>query len=113
MLVFGYETDDRQHYKKPEERDILVVPLYVPTTRYPKVVRLFFQKEGENSHYYVIKNMSRLVSSQLSKKGHKKYVCDYCLNSFGREDLLNNYTKYCSKHDAVNTMRLTRNVTFR
>ena len=48
--------------------------------------------------------MSRLVSSQVSKKEHKKYVCDYCLNSFGREDLLTKHTEYCSKHDAVNTV---------
>ena len=48
--------------------------------------------------------MSRLVSGQLSEKGHKKCVCDYCLNSFGTEDLLNNHSKYCSKHDAVDTI---------
>ena len=69
-----------------------------------KVIRLFFQKsdDGKGSHYCVIKDMSRLVSSQVSKKKAKKYVCDYCLNSFGAEDLLGKHVEYCSKHDAVN-----------
>ena len=56
--------------------------------------------------------MSRLVGSHISKNGKKKYVCDFCLNTFGKEDLLNNHTKYCSKHDVVNvTMpKLGRNL---
>ena len=49
--------------------------------------------------------MSRLVSSQVSKKEHKKYVCDHCLNSFGTEDL-SKHEEYCSKYDAVNTILL-------
>ena len=49
----------------------------------------------------MVKNMSALVTSQTSKK-KKKYVCDFCLNMFGSQELLNDHTEYCSKHDAVN-----------
>ena len=45
--------------------------------------------------------MSRLVSSQTSKKKAKKYMCDYCLNPFGSEELLKKHLEYCSEHDAV------------
>ena len=76
LLVFGHQQTN-------------IIPLYVPRDRQETVVRLFFQrsKDGLNSHYCVVKNMSRLVASQVSTRKAKKYVCDYCLNSFGSEDL--------------------------
>ena len=93
VLVFGYENKD-------------IIPLYVPIERRERIVRLFFYKneDGTKSHYCVIKSMSRLVSSQISKKKAKKFICDFCLNAFGNEDLLNEHVKYCSKHDAVNVV---------
>ena len=39
----------------------------------------------------------------VSKKKERKYVCDFCLNVFGSQALLDDHTEYCSKHDAVNT----------
>ena len=48
--------------------------------------------------------MSALVGSQASKKKGKKYVCDFCLNMFGSQELLNDHTEYCSKDDAVNAV---------
>ena len=84
-----------------------IIPLYIPTGRREKVVHLFFLKEVDEdvivSHYCVVKDMSHLVSSQASKK-EKKYVCDFCLNMFGSQELLDDHTKYCSKHDVVNTV---------
>ena len=101
VLVFGHDG------KK-------IIPLFSKTERREKVIRLFFHKneDGSKSHYDVVKSMSCLVGSQISKNGKKKYVCDFCLNTFGKEDLLNNHTKYCSKHDVVNvTMpKLGRNI---
>ena len=93
LLVLGHQQTE-------------IIPLYVPRDRRETVVRLFFQrsKDGQNSHYCVVKNMSRLVASQVSSKKAKKFVCDYCLNCFGTEDLLSKHEEYCSKHDAVNTI---------
>ena len=103
LLVFGHEVV----YDSITERSkTYIIPLYVPTERYKKTIRLFFLKsaDGSNSHYCAIKDMSRLICSQVSKKRHKKFVCDYCLNYFGRQNLLDEHTEYCSKHDAVNTI---------
>ena len=72
LLVFGHEA---------VMNNTFIIPPYVPTERREKVVRLFFLKDldedGIVSHYCVVKDMSRLVSSQASKKKEKKYVCDF------------------------------------
>ena len=97
LLMFGHEETRNNTY---------IIPLYVPTVRREMVVRLFFLKNenGTESHYCVVKNMSALVSSQASKKKEKKYVCDFCLNMFGSQELLDDHTEYCSKHNAVSTV---------
>ena len=81
-----------------------IIPLYVPTERHETIVRLFFFKQGDQSHYCVVKNMSALIGGQVSKDGHKILVCDYFLSHFGSQDLLYSHTEYCSKYDAVNTI---------
>ena len=93
ILVFGHEGDD-------------IIPLYVSEAKHEKVVRLFFQKskDGKNSHYCVVKSMSRLTSSQGRKHCGKIWVCDYCLNHFRTEDVLNRHKLYCSQHDCVHTI---------
>ena len=91
LLVFGHSDKN-------------IIPLYVSTERREKVARLFFVRQGGQTHYCVINDMSALVGSQTSAKKNKKYVCDYCLNHFGSQDLLDSHTEYCSKHNAVNTI---------
>ena len=65
ILVFGHVVEHQQ---------TKIIPLYAPKDRRETTVRLFFQRseDGQNSHYCVITNMSRLVSSQLSNKKAKK-----------------------------------------
>ena len=46
---------------------------------------LITDEETGNTHYCTINNMSRLLSSQLSKHNPKKYICYHCLNYFGTE----------------------------
>ena len=97
LLVFGHEVTVNKTY---------IIPLYVPTERRGKVIRLFFLKNEDEteSHYCVVKNMSALVGAQVSAKKENKYVCDFCLNVFGSQELLDDHTEYCSKHDAVNAI---------
>ena len=97
LLVFGHEVTVNKTY---------IIPLYVPTERREKIVRLFFLKNEDEteSHYCVVKNMSALVGAQVSAKKEKKYVCDFCLNVSGSQELLDDHTEYCSKHDAVNAI---------
>ena len=68
LLVFGH---------KDSKTGISIIPLYVPIERRENVVRLIFLKDYDrNSHYCVIRSMSRLISKQVSKNTKEKYVCD-------------------------------------
>lgn len=49
---------------------------------------LLITDECGNSHYCWIKNLSRLVSSQISNTQHRKFFCDGCLLYFSSENVL-------------------------
>ncbi|KAJ8953188.1 hypothetical protein NQ318_003224, partial [Aromia moschata] len=55
---------------------------------YVHINLLLITSECGNSHYCWIKNLSRLVLSQISNSQHKKYFCDGCLLHFSNENLL-------------------------
>lgn len=64
---------------------------------------IFNEEEGDNVddapvkyHFCFIKNLSKLVSSQLSKSKRKLYLCDICLNYFSKESKLNSHIIDCS-----------------
>ena len=69
--VFGYNEDAKKLYT------IKVTELKDPTN----TINLYLH---DDNHYCVIKDLSRLVSSQLSGKDHGKDICLRCLNAFGR-----------------------------
>jgi hypothetical protein len=75
------------------DEGLKVYPLRISGKTDP--VNLFLWK----NHYSVIKDMSRLVSSQISKNEHKKHICGRCLNSFGSNELLKKHLELCSNND--------------
>ncbi|XP_051167626.1 uncharacterized protein LOC127285571 [Leptopilina boulardi] len=48
-----------------------------------------------NYHYVWIKNLSALVSSQVSSNRHKKHICDRCLHYFVTEERLARHEEEC------------------
>ncbi len=69
--VFAYDEDEKSLYT------IRIGELRDPN----KTINLYLH---DDNHYCVIKDLSRLVSAQLSKKDHGKDICLRCLNAFGR-----------------------------
>ncbi|XP_022809736.1 uncharacterized protein LOC111346730 [Stylophora pistillata] len=65
------------------------------------LIDLLLIQDGDKKHYCLIKNLSRLVSSELSKKKAKKYICRRCLNYFGSQRLLDTHDALCRFHEAV------------
>lgn len=52
-------------------------------------------------HFMWIKNLSRLLSKQLSKNGHKSWLCDRCLNHFSSEAFLVKHVGYCKNQNTT------------
>ena len=76
ITVFGY--------------DLHVYPLKNSdnTDREHKIKLMLIEKDEVN-YYCLIKNLSRLLSSQVSNHNGKHHFCDRCLNSFWCEKSLN------------------------
>ena len=63
-----------------------IYPLKVTREERKNHVNLLFYSKGETQHYCLIRNFSRLVGSQYSKKGNELAYCRFCLHGFyGKE----------------------------
>ncbi|XP_065650351.1 uncharacterized protein LOC136078506 [Hydra vulgaris] len=89
VSVYGYENSE-------------VHILHVPKNNNRKhLIDLLLISNGEINHYCLIKNLSRLLSSQTSNKRCKKHYCRNCLLGFNSEESLPNHKSYCETHDSV------------
>lgn len=66
-----------------------------------KHVNLLFIKNENQTHYYWIKDLSKLISSQLSKHNGKRYHCDWCLIIFYCQEKLDEHEELRKDHKAV------------
>ena len=62
---------------------------------------LLLIKDGDNSHYCLVKDESALLSSQVNKRKGKLYFCLNCLNGFDTPEKLENHKKYCEEEESV------------
>ncbi len=93
--LFGFDEDAKKIYT------IRIGQLKDPLN----TINLFLH---DDNHYCVVKDISRLVSSQLSKNNCGKDICLHCLNAFGRltkkekeagkKSLLEIREEFCSEH---------------
>lgn len=90
--VFGLENNSKNN------KHSVVGPLYYSDKKFDKRVNLLLITDELKSHYCWIKNLSRLVSSQISSNEHKKHFCDGCLSHFGKENLLSSHRKNKCDH---------------
>ena len=64
-------------------------------------ITLLLIKNGDNSHYCYVKNISALLTTQLNKRKCKLYYCLNCLNGYDKEDKLYNHKEYCSENKSI------------
>ena len=57
-----------------------VYPAYLSEEKRDVHVNLMIISKEDKFHYVWIKNLSRLVGAQISKRGHSIYLCDRCLH---------------------------------
>lgn len=75
------------------KKDKIMGPLHHTKERRFTHINLLYLEEKEKSHFCWIKNMSRLVSRQLSLNTRRKHICDGCLQYFPKESLLLEHQK--------------------
>ncbi|KYN09254.1 hypothetical protein ALC57_18634 [Trachymyrmex cornetzi] len=77
-----------------------ILPLRLTSDKKEKHINLLYLQDPRDDnvgHFAWIKNLSRLVSSQLSKVKNKKFFCDRCLHYFGSRERLQLHTIDCGK----------------
>ena len=73
-----------------------VFPLFTSKKNNEQVLNVLLITGGDKSHYVYIKDISRLLASQLkTKNNHKKHICLHCLQTFTSEYILNRHKKIC------------------
>ena len=96
ISVLGYSKDERIYpldiskytkAKKENERKHNIVLLLI--------------KNGDNSHYCLIKNLSALLTSQVNSRKGKFYFCLNCLNGYDNPEKLEKHKEYCSEEKSV------------
>ncbi|XP_077262916.1 uncharacterized protein LOC143897854 [Temnothorax americanus] len=71
-------------YNIEGEKTPNVLPIWLTDLKREKHVNLLYVQDPRDDvgHFAWIKNLSRLVSSQLSRHDGRKYFCDRCLHYF-------------------------------
>ena len=90
ITVFGYNEKDK------------VYPLRSsPYKNRDNKINLMLIEGEENSHYCLINNLSRLISSQVNNYNGRCFICDNCLNPFNSEYSLNKHREYCYNNECM------------
>ena len=93
ITVLGYNQDDR------------IYPLKVSKyTGCEHDIILMLIKDGENSHYCLVKNMSALIASQINNHKGTRNICLNCFNSFKCIQSLDKHKEYCYNNECVKTL---------
>ena len=90
ITILGYNKDER------------VYPLKI--SRYigcEHDIVLLLIKDGENSHYCLVKNLSALMASQINNHKGSRNFCLNCFNGFNTPETLNKHKEYCYNNECV------------
>ena len=62
-------------------------------------IDLFLYEKDGKQHYSLIKNLSRLIRSQITSRTNEPiHICKRCFSYFTKKELLDKHNKYCSKN---------------
>ncbi|XP_073845092.1 uncharacterized protein [Musca autumnalis] len=81
--VFGYENES------------IVGPYHLTKEEKTHHVNLILLNDGDKFHYIWIKNISRLLRSQLTKHKEAAYICNGCIQPFHVKENLDVHKKQC------------------
>ncbi|XP_072033379.1 uncharacterized protein [Amphiura filiformis] len=78
-----------------------VYPLRISDRDCQREVDLLLISDKKKQHYCVVKSLSRLLSTQVSKKGHARHFCRRCYASYTSKERLVAHTDLCRLHESV------------
>ena len=90
ISVFAYSEKDKVYPLKISDH----------SNRLHKM-KLLLIKEEEKTHYCLIKNISKLVSSQISKRHGAIFICERCMNHFLTEKSLKAHEEHCNTNECI------------
>ena len=90
ITVMGYDAQDK------------IYPLRISkhNDRTHKI-KLLLIEDNEKRHYCLIRNLCRLIGTQVSKHNGKCFICENCLNPFVTEESLDKHKEYCDSNECV------------
>jgi len=80
------------------------INLWRKSKKQGKIINLLYITNDEKSHYAYIKNLNRLLGSQINKRVSAKHICVNCMSSFRSNKSLKKHQDWCLSHDSVATV---------
>ena len=90
-----------------EEKNIYPLRISDNTDREHNIILMLIEQD-EVKHYCLVKNLSRLLSSQISNGKRKEYLCLRCLNPFNNQEALDKHKEFCSEYESVKIQLLEK-----
>ena len=82
-----FSVDNKTFYPLRQSKDCI------------STIDLFLYEKDGKFHYSLIKNLSRLIRSQITSRTNEPiHICKRCLCHFTKKELLDNHIKYCSSN---------------
>ncbi|XP_077255205.1 uncharacterized protein LOC143893553 [Temnothorax americanus] len=75
--------------------ELAILPIRITDQKMDRHVNLLYVHDDNVGHFAWIKNLSRLVSSQINRHRGRKYFCDRCLHYFYTSEKLEAHTVDC------------------
>ena len=87
------------------EKGDKVIPVRISTNsdKQARTIDLLYIHTDDNSHYVLIKDLSRLVRSQITNRQHAHFICIRCLRFCTSERVLKKHMESCVRHRAQAT----------
>ncbi|XP_024875377.1 uncharacterized protein LOC112456847, partial [Temnothorax curvispinosus] len=80
-----------------KNKKLAILPIRVTDQKMDRHVNLLYVHNDNVGHFAWIKNLSRLVSSQINRHHGQKYFCDRCLHYFSSNEKLAAHTVDCQE----------------
>jgi hypothetical protein len=88
----------------------VISPIKITKIEKDQHIDLLYLKKKNKEHYCWIKDLWKLVgNSQISKDGHKRFLCSMCLTSHITQDKLNEHKTYCMNNKSTMVVLPERN----